>query len=455
MTTRPAVRGSALLCFLLAALVLATAPTARADRVLITKEAVNPRTAAEVPEGQIEGACGVGVFNGIYVSDYYRYAVDVFGEGTQIVTDPLRQDGPCGLAFDASGNLFVNNWHRSVVKFTAPSYAFADAQTFDEGESTGVAVDRASGYVYVDDRTHVAVYEPSGEPVMAGEQPLRIGGGPLGGTLGDAYGVAVFAGRIYVPDAADDMVKVYVPSVDPVHPASVIDGSATPQGGFNSLVDAAVAVDPSNGHLLVIDNLQPGFEHPKAVVDEFDSAGNFLDQLTTSVIDGEPSGIAVAAGTLYVTNGNDEEANVFAFGPYTAASVAAAPAAGAEAAPPAAAAGEGSAPSAAAAVPQLRLAPVDPGSAGGVVAIRAVVGSPGTLAVSGRGLRPQAPRRVGAGGAVLRLRLSRAGRRALAGAKLRQLTIRVRGAFTSDGGESALAATTVTFAAAKERRESR
>jgi DNA-binding beta-propeller fold protein YncE len=175
-----------------------------------------------------------------------------------------------------------------------------------------VAVDAASGDVYVNDRTYVAVYTA---PVAAGKGPeQKIGEG----ALGDAYGLAVFGGKVYVPDAADDTVKVFEPAVSLEHPVGAIDGSATPQGGFNSLVDAAVAVDPANGHLLVLDNLQPGFAHPQAAIDEFDASGTFLGQLSKKVIDGEPSGLAFSGGSLYATSGNDEEAQVFLFGLYTA-----------------------------------------------------------------------------------------------------------------------------------------
>ena len=91
-------------------------------------------------------------------------------------------------------------------------------------------------------------------------------------------------------------------------------------GPFNSLVDASLAVDPTNGNLLVVDNLQPGFEHPKSAIYEFDSTGAPLGALPGTPVDGEPSGIAVASGSgrLYVTDGNSELSNVYEYGSYTA-----------------------------------------------------------------------------------------------------------------------------------------
>ncbi len=306
MRIQPAVRGSVCFCALLAMLAGAVAP-AQAARVLLSEEAVHPKTETPVfppPDAQIEGACGVAVSGAkTYVSDYYRHAVDVFGPNTTIpVGGP---NGSCGLASASGGALYANLWHQSVVRLL-PSVV-----TIDEGESTGVAVD-ASGDVYVNDRTRIAVYAA---PVVTEAAPVQIIGA---GSLGDAYGIAVFAGKVYVADAADDTVKVFEPAVDLENPVAVIDGSATPQNGFNSLIDAALAVDPTNGHLLVLDNLQPGFAHPEAAIEEFDADGTFLGQLSRKVIDGEPSGLAFSNGSLFATSGNEEGSKVFLFGPYTA-----------------------------------------------------------------------------------------------------------------------------------------
>jgi DNA-binding beta-propeller fold protein YncE len=296
-------------------LALSAAPPASAFRELITTEALEPETA---PAGEIEGACGVAIPPGgssIYVSDYYHRAVDVFGlSGTyqsQIALPggPIsglginELDGVCGLAFDSAGDLYANEWHQGVLGLRPSEF------TLDGEESTGVAVDSASGDVYVSDRTHVAKYAA---PVDAGDPPVAQIGGT---TLGDAYGIAVAGGRLYVADAASDTVKVYEPAVSTTTVVKTISHS------FKSLVDGALAIDPSSGHLLVLDNLQPGFESPAAAIDEFDPAsGAFLGQMKgppgKPIVDGEPSGLTLdSAGNLYVTSGNSEGANVFKFGP--------------------------------------------------------------------------------------------------------------------------------------------
>lgn len=282
------------------ALGLGAAP-AQGFRAPLSDEVVLPN--------QLEGACGAAISGGtVYVSDYYHDRVGLFslnsGALTSQIPAPNPLDGVCGLALSA-GALYANEWHESVVRLL-PSF-----QAFDTGhESTGVAVD-AAGNVYAVNRTYVAVYQPSGAPVLHEGQPLQIGHG----ALGDAYGIAVAGGRTYVADAASNSVKVFEASVDPDTPVASIAHD------FVSLRDGALAIDPTNGHLLVLDNLQPGYEAPEAAIEEFNSSGSFLGQITTveGIVHGEPSGLAVdAAGSLFVTTGNSEGSNVVKFGPYVA-----------------------------------------------------------------------------------------------------------------------------------------
>ncbi len=426
-----------------AALAAGAAAPARAERPLISEEAV---VLEGIPGGILESPCGVALDEGqIFVSDYYDHAVDVFSAGStrqyigRIAGNPL--DGSCQLATSADGTLYANNWHESVGRLRPTSLEI------DAGrESTGVAVDPESGDVYVDDRTYVAVYEPSGAPVLEGGEPLRIGLG----SLGEGYGLAVAAGRVYVPDAADDTVKVYEPSTDPLNPVAVIDGAATPQGRFVSLVDATVAIDPSDEHLLVVDNLQPGFEHPEARIEEFDSSGTFLGQIAQRLIDGEPTGIDFSDGHLFVTNGNSEEGRLFEFGPYQAGPLAIQSSLPQSARQPAIAAQVASSSplGAGLATPELRLSP---GSAGKhesmTIAVR--LPSAGILAVSGKGLHPWR-RRARAGRRLMRLRLSPGGRHALSRTRLGKLEVRVFVTFMREVGADLSTSETVTFKIDKE-----
>ncbi len=275
---------------------------------------------------QLEGACGLAVSAdsaSVYVSDYYHRAVGVFsadgtsqgsislGGGDSGFVEINTLNAVCGLAIDPSGVLYANELHQAVVRMPGE-------EVVDPGQATGVAVDGA-GNVYVDDRTYVAVYDA---PVVPGEPPAeKIGLDDLH----DGYGLAVDskAGRVYVADAADDTVKGYPTGSGATAPAVTI------AHGFKSLVDASLAVDPTNGHVLVVDDLKQGFENPLSAVFEFGPAGEFLDRLALRKVEdagrilegpifGEPSGIAVdpKSGELYVTTGNSSGANVVKYGAF-------------------------------------------------------------------------------------------------------------------------------------------
>jgi DNA-binding beta-propeller fold protein YncE len=294
------------------------------------------------PKEQFKDACGVALDSAgdIYVADYYQNRIVVFDKEHDYLTqinkvNPLDAggvaplDGPCDLAVDSTGRLYANDYHQDVVRFTPAQYppqagtTYGSRLTIDEAHSTGVAVEPGTDRVYVDDRTHVAVYEPSGAPVMEGGQPLRVGAG----SMVDGYSVAISAfpateGDIYVADAATETVKVYDPSLDPEQPQFEIRGEGTDQGRFY-LTDTDLAVDPEDGHLYVSQNLEPHFEFtPEAVVSEFSPAGyyrgpvprNFANGFASFLQDGEPTGLAISKGNLYVTSGNFENAAVYIFG---------------------------------------------------------------------------------------------------------------------------------------------
>lgn len=301
------------------------------------------------PTEQFKDACGVAVDSAgdVYVADYYQNRVVVFNKKRDYLTqidnvNPLDAggvaplDGPCDLAVDSTGHLYVNDYHRDVVRYTPETYppqaatslqpatAYGSRLTIDEAHSTGVAVETGTDRVYVDDRSAVAVYEPSGEPVMEGSEPLRIGAG----SLEDGYSAAVssFAateGLVYVADAATETIKVYDPSLDPKQPQFEIRGEGTEQGHFY-LTDTDLAVDPADGHLYVANDLEPHFEfRPEVVISEFSPEGfyrgpvprSFANGFESFLEDGEPSGLAISEGNLFVTSGNYEGAAVYIFGP--------------------------------------------------------------------------------------------------------------------------------------------
>jgi hypothetical protein len=288
------------------------------------------------PGDEFEGACGLAVDSTgrFYVSDYYHHAVDVFTPPASPFNNPPRYvtqltdedpvDGPCGLAVDSTGGLYVNNFHRNVARFTPSAFppavgtSYSAGPVLDAEHPTGVAVDPSdpsTDRVYVNARTYVAVYQPSGSPVEEAGSPVRIGVG----TLGDGYGIAAANGLLYVPDAADNTVKIYNPAVDKVNPSATIHG---PGAGFTSLRDSAIAIDRASGDIYVADAVgSPYTERPETTIDVFDSALTYQGHLKYNVINGTPVGLAVdnsttsSQGRVYVTSGNTIGARVYAYPP--------------------------------------------------------------------------------------------------------------------------------------------
>jgi hypothetical protein len=272
---------------------------------------------SSVPPGSgFNGPCGLAVdlAGNFYVSDYYHHAVDVFGSNRAYKTqlsevDPL--DGPCGLAVDSTGKLYVNDYHRDVVRYTPSAFppagttSYGSALTIDSSHPTGVAVG-AGNSVYVNDRSRITAYS------SAGAQLEEIGLG----NLGDGYGLAYAAGRLYVPDAASNTVKVFESST-----GAALPSIAGPPGGFNSLVDSAIAVDQVSGDVYVADRRSSPFaERPESTIQVFDSVGGYRGHLKYNVVDAAPVGLAVDnsginQGRVYVTSGNSTGASVYAYPP--------------------------------------------------------------------------------------------------------------------------------------------
>jgi DNA-binding beta-propeller fold protein YncE len=309
------------------------------------------------PSGFLEGPCGMGVdpLGHFWVSDYYHDAIDAYDQTADYTTPPppakpptgatgfLGQlpgidpvDGPCGLAFGAT-TLYVNDYHRAVKRYelSGSSTTITGATTPEGTHPTGVAVDLASGDVYVDQRDHVSVFNESGAAVIDESDPLHpkpltIGNGPLK----DGYGIAFSSypgtqGYLYVPDAATNTIEVYDSATPQAGPVETIDGAETPKGEFVSLRDASIAVDRVTGEIYVVDDLQPkDTEFPKAIIDVFNPDGSYEGHLKFLVTWGMPTGLAVdnsetaTQGRVYVTSGNTALGSIYAYGPGAATTAA-------------------------------------------------------------------------------------------------------------------------------------
>lgn len=313
-------------CASLAIVALAAPAQAAVDPVYVFFAPKAGQLGVVPPGSGFNGPCGLAVdtAGNLYVSDYYHRTVDVFGSTptpaykTQAKeVDPL--DGPCGLALDSTGKLYVNGYHRNVVRYTPSGFPPGTGTTYgsplqiDANHPTGVALSSAD-VVYVNDRTRITAYS------SAGAQLEEIGLG----NLGDGYGLASAAGRLYVADAATNTVKVYEPLTSTTTPVTAIAG---PPGGFRSLVDTAIAVDRVSGDVYVADRTGSHFaERPESTIQVFDSAGAYKGHLKYNVVDAAPVGLAVDnsftvnQGRVYVTSGNTSDASVYAYPPGAATS---------------------------------------------------------------------------------------------------------------------------------------
>ncbi len=149
--------------------------------------------------GGLSSPCGVAVdqSNGnLFVADSGNNRIWIFdstGAYLGRVADSALQ-GPCGLAFDSSGELYVRNgncfchahdgdvlrFHRSgptAYELAAVLYATPDNETptepFDDGPyASDVAVDTSNDHVYVNLGDRIREYESSGGEVMSFGQGL-------------------------------------------------------------------------------------------------------------------------------------------------------------------------------------------------------------------------------------------------------------------------------------------
>jgi hypothetical protein len=137
---------------------------------------------------------------------------------------------PCGLAFDAADNLYVSIFFGPTYKYTAANN-YINSTLIDPETSAGVAVDKATGEVFVVHTKHISVWNEEGEF-------LYEFGEPLVGRKYNAIVVNEATEEVYVSDFGNHLVQVFGPPVSlprlATEPASGITaGEATVNGTVN------------------------------------------------------------------------------------------------------------------------------------------------------------------------------------------------------------------------------
>ena len=164
-----------------------------------------------------------------------------FGPDASYLTDWNSGRGvtPAGIGVDASGNLYVATGAVGVTQFTSTGTQVGDIDD-SYAQITGLAVDPSGPDVYVDDGSQIHHYGPSCDPAAGCTPDDLFGSGNLSGS---AAGVAVNAatGNVYVADPGSSEVQVFAPAVLP----TVTTGSTSNAQPVSAT--AAGNVDPAGG----------------------------------------------------------------------------------------------------------------------------------------------------------------------------------------------------------------
>ncbi len=270
--------------------------------------------------------CGAAVDSDgdLYASDFGT--VHIYDTAGAEITSHFAPNA-CMLAIDSTGALYVQTWSGSggqVRKYLPSEYPPVTGTTYsldtsvlsgtgliDSGPSRGIAVDPASGDLYVshpqEGATPSRIFQYHSDGALVTNS---IGSGLSGaGYSGlDVYGAN---GRVYAFDGLQGQVAIFNPGAST--PTTTFDGSGTPGGSISAaLPGEGLAVDQSNGHVFLYDSAHN-------VVPEFTAKGDYVTQLSNAFEDGEPSDIAVDNsggpndGDIYVVTLHA----VDAFGPMT------------------------------------------------------------------------------------------------------------------------------------------
>jgi trimeric autotransporter adhesin len=196
----------------------------------------------------------------IYIADTYNYRIRIVTKSTGIISTvagtgsygysgdggqatSAALDYPCGVAVDASGNIYIADTYnyriRMVTKSTGIISTVAGTGSYgysgDGGQATsaalnspyGVAVD-ASGNIYIADtynyRIRIVTKSTGIISTVAGTGSYGYsgdGGQATSAALRSPYGVAVDAsGNIYIADTYNHRIRMFALSASPAAPPS-------------------------------------------------------------------------------------------------------------------------------------------------------------------------------------------------------------------------------------------
>ncbi len=324
--------GMALVCVLFGGLLFAAGPASAALQYPLLGE-ISP---ASTPTGEFFEPVGV-VFDsssGDVIVDGYK-EIDAFGSSSDEFewflnesNAPLGQEGFAGVAVnDGTGEIYVadNNAHRVAVFGSVREFLFeidgmGGGKPVPKGlvEPEAVAVDQATGEVYVYDRSNevIDVFTATGEYLF---QIASAGGSGLGSSV---TGLAVdgATGDLLVGDEGNGASVVYVLDAATGAYVATWSGADTPQKEFAGRLALAINVSgdvyvASSGVTEQSGGVQ--VETAPAVVDHLTATGEYESQIAR--IPGEAStlpagslhGVAVdpSSGDVYVLQECQQQGN--------------------------------------------------------------------------------------------------------------------------------------------------
>jgi hypothetical protein len=216
--------------------------------------------------GELTGAetCGVAVdpSGNVYVGEYgggvHRYAP---------VTNPVKNadetgsiaglSGICNVAVDSAGDVYVARYGGGVNKYDAMQFgSLSPSGTLVDNNGYSLAVDQASGEVFVDEQARLSQYDGSEEPPALQGTSGAAGAGALKESVG--VGVDHASGKLYVGNGG---------AVEIFGPGEEVPGVST--GG-------ATGVSGSSGTLHGI--VEPANQEVTSCVFEYGTQASVLDQ---------------------------------------------------------------------------------------------------------------------------------------------------------------------------------
>jgi hypothetical protein len=142
--------------------------------------------------------------------------------------------GDIGIALDSQDNLYIGLTQSEIapsfpMELSPTGQVLAETLDGDEEGAIGIATDLSSNDVYVDDKTSIAAYSPSHDPIE------RFGSAQLATSEGVAVDSA--KGTVYATDASNQNIDVFtavvVPDVSTVAASNLAETSATVNGVVN------------------------------------------------------------------------------------------------------------------------------------------------------------------------------------------------------------------------------